>query len=354
MISNLPTLPILQSLIAGNNITSQQQQTLLTAELSTPQTAKAFGISNTEGLEKILPRINLLQTVYADVINLCQSLGFSDSEQTLMTLWRFWLPFTLVLVEQRQKLSRPLIQGILGGQGTGKTTLGAVTRLILGYLGYSSLAISLDDLYKTYRERQLLQSQNPRLIWRGPPGTHDVDLGIQLLNKLRQANPETEILVPRFDKSAYNGAGDRTKPEPVRGNDIILFEGWFVGVRPISPSAFQNPPAPILTPEDRAFAQEINQQLQTYLPLWELLDSLMVLYPTNYRFCQQWRREAEQKMIAGGKAGMSDGEINQFVEYFWKALHPELFIKPLVSNSKLVHLVVEIDVHHRPGNIYQP
>ena len=41
-------------------------------------------------------------------------------------------------------------------------------------------------------------------------------------------------------------------------------------------------------------------------------------------------------MIATGKAGMSDAEIDRFVEYFWKSLHPELFIKPLVNSADLV------------------
>ena len=347
------TLPILESLLTGHH-TNHDQQALLTAELATPETAKAFGITESNGLEKIAQRINLLQTVYPDLIKFCQKFGFSNSEQTLITLWYFWLPLAIFFAEQKNKLASPLIQGILGGQGTGKTTLAAVTRLILSHLGYSSVSISLDDLYKTYQERQLLQTRNPRLIWRGPPGTHDVDLGVQLLDNLRQATPETEISVPHFDKSAYGGAGDRTTPEKIKGVDIVLFEGWFVGVHPISETAFQAPPAPISTAEDRDFARDMNEQLRNYLPLWERLDSLIVLYPTDYRFCQQWRREAEQKMIAEGKAGMGDEKINQFVEYFWKALHPELFIKPLVSNRELVDLVVEIDINHCPGRIYQP
>jgi len=56
-----------------------------------------------------------------------------------------------------------------------------------------------------------------------------------------------------------------------------------------------------------------------------------------------WRQEAEQKMKAQGKTGMSNQEIKEFVEYFWKALHPELFINTLsVSKS----LVIKIDQNH--------
>lgn len=367
----MTSLHILESWIAGEQPTLEQQQILAAEELAVPARAKAFAIDQTNAVEMIAQRAQLFQAVYTEIKQLCdhafgmalrapRSGSLRDrkdlhlSTKTLDTLWHLWLPWAILLAKKRKKLDRPLIQGILGGQGTGKTTLAAVTRLILHHFGYSTLDLSLDDLYKTYAERQQLQTQDPRLIWRGPPGTHDVKLGIELLDQLRQGKSDQEIYVPRFDKSAFSGAGERTTPEPVKGVDIVLFEGWFVGVQPISESAFEQPPEPIISPEDRNFAQEMNQRLQDYVPLWERLDSLMVLYPTDYRFCKQWRREAEHKMMATGKSGMSDEEINRFVEYFWQALHPDLFIKPLVNNSELVDLVIEIDVQHFPGRVYQP
>jgi D-glycerate 3-kinase len=259
------------------------------------------------------------------------------------------------LAISQQQLNRPFIQGVLGGQGTGKTTLAIVLQLILARLGYRTLSLSLDDLYKTYAERQRLQEQDPRLIWRGPPGTHDVALGLELLDHLRQPNQHQSILVPRFDKSAWGGAGDRTTPEQVESVDIVLFEGWFVGVRPIDPAIFDaSTPPPIQTSDDRAFARDMNEQLEDYLPLWERLDRLMVLYPTDYRLSQQWRRQAEQQMIATGKSGMTDSQIDRFVEYFWKALHPELFITPLTQDPKYVDLVVEINPNRTLGAIYRP
>jgi D-glycerate 3-kinase len=216
------------------------------------------------------------------------------------------------------------------------------------------VAISIDDLYKTYAERQQLQQQDPRLIWRGPPGTHDVDLGITILDQFRQQERQEPILVPRFDKSAFNGAGDRTEPEKVAPVDIVVLEGWFVGTRPVEETAFDCAPPPIITPEDKLFAKNINARLKEYLPLWERLDRLIVLHPVDYRLSKQWRKEAEQKMIASGKSGMSELEIDQFVEYFWRALHPELFIQPLVSNPDLVDMAIEIKANHSYGKVYRP
>ena len=222
----------------------------------------------------------------------------------------------------------------MGGQGTGKTTLCIILKLLLNYLGISCATLSIDDLYLTYTERQALQLKDPRLIWRGPPGTHDINLGLQVIEQCMQGNGTTKILMPRFDKSAFNGAGDRTTPEAISKPDILLFEGWFVGVQPLTEYP-DNFPLPIVTEEDRQFTKDNNQRLQSYLPLWDQLDSLIVLYPEDYRYSQQWRKEAEQKMIATGKTGMSDQECDRFVEYFWKALHPELFIKPLVKTADL-------------------
>jgi D-glycerate 3-kinase len=221
---------------------------------------------------------------------------------------------------------------------------------ILQQLGCSCVRISIDDLYKTYAERQQLQQVDPRLVWRGPPGTHDVALGVRVLDQLRQETGE-EIAIPRFDKSAYAGMGERTNPEIVSSVEIVLFEGWCVGMRPVKEDVFDQAPYPINTSEDVAFAKEMNRRLQAYVPLWERLDGLLVLYPQDYHWSVQWRQEAEQKMKAQGKGGMKDDEIREFVQYFQKSLHPEIFFPPLLQDADLV---VEIDHNHAIAKIYSP
>ena len=125
-------------------------------------------------------------------------------------------------------------------------------------------------------------------------------------------------------------------------------------MRPINPATFDTAPPPIVTEEDKAFARDMNRQLSDYLPLWQRLDSLIVLYPNDYRCSLEWRKQAERQMIAAGKSGMSEKEIEQFVYYFWRSLHPELFIKPLVKSTTSVDLVIEINPDHTFGAVYQP
>lgn len=372
---------ILNNWVAGHTPTELERQQLADEELASLQRAKAFAITRENVEEVIQARSHLFQAVYPNVLSLpsfwpipqeidteAGDIPQSKIEVPLkahqrcdpkfkiaISLWNLWLPLAMQLASIRQQLGRPLIQGVLGGQGTGKTTLGAVLSLILSELGYRTLSLSLDDLYKTYDERQHLQKKDSRLIWRGPPGTHDVELGLQVLDQLRSPSQPQPILLPRFDKSAWGGAGDRSTPEMVQSIDIVLFEGWFVGVRPIDARVFDaSTPAPIETSADRLFARDMNERLKDYVPLWERLDRLMVLYPSDYRHSQQWRRQAEQQMIATGKSGMTDAQVDKFVEYFWRSLHPELFITPLTQNSSLVDLVIEINPDHTTGAIYQP
>ncbi|QSJ16290.1 glycerate kinase [Nostoc sp. UHCC 0702] len=336
-------------LIADTAQTTWLQQARV-ATLANTFKAKAFGITPANVDEVIQMRSHLLKSVMPAFSQFCQTSLHVPPEEMLEVLWDLWLPLAMRLASHRQKLGRPLIQGILGGQGTGKTTMCQVLTLILQQLGYRTLSLSLDDLYKTYSDRLALKQQDPRLIWRGPPGTHDIDLGLNLLDQIRQR--KSPVMVPRFDKSAYSGAGDRTTPEIVTDVDIVLFEGWFVGVRPIDSDAFNSPPPPILTDEDQAFARDMNRQLHDYLPLWERLDSLIVLYPNNYRYSLSWRKQAEQQMIAAGKSGMTEQQIEEFVNYFWRSLHPELFIKPLVQSASAVDLVIEIHPDHTFGAVH--
>jgi D-glycerate 3-kinase len=344
-------LNFLQKLAHQQALTLPELALLLEQELTKHH--NPFQLNPKTGLEQIKIRGNLFTKLYPNILKICHNFGLTNREIVMDLLWRLWLPLSIQIAEKKAKNNSVFIQGILGGQGTGKTTLTSILTLILQELGYSSVSISIDDLYKTYAQRQELKKQDPRLIYRGAPQTHDLNLGLELFKQLHDQET-TEILIPRFDKSAYDGNGERTNFERVNKPDLVLFEGWLVGVRPINESLFNHPPHPILTPEDIQFAKDNNQRLADYLPLWEQLDSLIILDPQDYHFSLQWRKDAEHQMIAQGKTGMSDQEIENFVYYFWRSLHPELFIKPLTKNVKLVDLVIEINQDHLPAKIARP
>jgi D-glycerate 3-kinase len=300
-------------------------------ELRALNSPRAFDFDHLS--DKIQERLDLFHQSQAAIATLCADLNLPFD---IETVWDVWLPLALQIASWKQ--SGCLIQGFLGGQGTGKTTLTKALIVVLAQLGYRAISWSIDDLYLPYVDRAALRHRDPRMIRRGPPGTHDIQLGIDILTQFRQGHFPIEL--PRFDKSAHQGEGDRSNPETIEQADILLFEGWFVGVRPIV-SDFE-------TARDQQFAQDMNRELANYVPLWELLDRLIVLHIPNYQLSKQWRKDAEHKMIAQGKAGMSDSEIDQFVEYFWNALHPEQFIQPMVHQADLT---LEIEAEHTVRSI---
>lgn len=353
----LMPVDILEGWRAGNCPIDRDFEQLAFWELADDLRSPAFGVTPANVAEVIHRKTDL----FFSILNILHTFPVK-STNFWEILWNLWLPLAMKLSSETQSLKRPLIQGILGGQGTGKTTLSEVLRLILGKLGYSTVSLSLDDLYKTYADRLQLQKQDPRLIWRGPPGTHDVELGIAVLDELRSSKTGElvavkNIQIPRFDKSAWGGAGDRILPESVSDVDIVLFEGWFVGVEPVDELQLNqflaDSPFPICTEGDQQFARDMNAKLWDYVPLWNRLDRLIVLYPQDYRVSQVWRNQAEREMMAAGKPGMSELEINRFVEYFWKALHPELFIKSMVAGGVSVDLAIELRCDRTIEKIYK-
>ncbi|AFZ43290.1 glycerate kinase [Halothece sp. PCC 7418] len=329
-------IPALSKVIDQQGITQEEVVSLAKSRLLSPEPS-------------IQKELDFFPTAYSAIKHYCSDIRLSEADR-LDLLWKVWLPLALQIAAKKDQKPSAIIQGILGLQGTGKTTLSTILRLLLNELGYHTVTLSIDDLYKTYADRQQLQKDDPRLVWRGPPGTHDVEIGIELLDQIREG--KIPISIPRFDKSAFNGMGDRATPEIIHQPiDILLFEGWFIGVQPVAESVFESPPPPITTEADRQFAKDNNRRLTAYLPLWNRLDGLIILSPVDYRLSQRLRKEAEQKMIAQGKSGMSAAEIDQFVEYFWRSLHPELFITPLIESRRGVDLVIEIDENHLPTKL---
>lgn len=76
---------------------------------------------------------------------------------------------------------------------------------------------------------------------RGQPSTHDIALGKELFRAIR--NRDSNIKIPSYDKSAFNGQGDRRAAnewETINDDssrqkvEVVIFEGWCVGFRSLS------------------------------------------------------------------------------------------------------------------------
>lgn len=213
---------------------------------------------------------------------------------------------------------RPLVVGINGAQGSGKTTLCRFLEELLYQRRLRTVTLSLDDLYLTKAERlTLAQDEHPLFATRGVPGTHDVALGEAILDALRADRTTT---LPRFDKAADDRAAEGKIAEgPV---DVILFEGWCVGAVPQPAAALRDPVNRLEADEDPdgSWRREVNRRLATdYAELFARIDLLVMLKVESFEAVRANRRLQEQKLAARDPAGaalMDDTALDRFLMYY--------------------------------------
>src|SRR4051812_37808865 len=77
-----------------------------------------------------------------------------------------------------RRCARPLLVGICGSQGSGKTTACEYVARTLSASGVRVAILSIDDLYLPRAAREdLARRVHPMLLTRGVPGTHEPSLG---------------------------------------------------------------------------------------------------------------------------------------------------------------------------------
>lgn len=212
-----------------------------------------------------------------------------------------------------------LVLGISGAPGSGKSTLCRTLEDRLAHEGLRAVTLSLDDLYLTAAERRrLARNVHPLCGVRGTAGTHDVALGIRTITALRQASPQDRTPLPRFDKAT----DDRHREtDAVRGRpDVLLFEGWLVGVPPAPPWTGPTNEREAREDPDGDWARWSLRALSTdYPPLWRLLDGLLFIEVPSYEAVLEgrWRQEEAlraRRPDAGGT--MTRAEVDAFMALF--------------------------------------
>jgi D-glycerate 3-kinase len=217
----------------------------------------------------------------------------------------------------RMRDARPLVVGICGAQGSGKSTLAAA--LAARMQAIPTALLSLDDLYLTHAERERLAREvHPLLLTRGVPGTHDVALGLDVLDRLGRGEA---VPLPRFDKASDDRAPAAQWPSAPAGTGLLILEGWCVGARPQPEAALAAPVNALEREEDREgiWRRYVNRALaEQYPPLFDRVDLLVFLAAPSWEVVRTWRTEQEHELRRRrpGAATMSDGEIGRFVQYY--------------------------------------
>ena len=247
----------------------------------------------------------------------------------------------------RQEFSQPIILGITGLQGSGKSTWAtAIVDMLASEHNLRALAISIDDLYKTHAElisQKTKDPENKLYHTRGQPGTHDEQLAGKFFKGLKNYGGESELGIPSFDKSKFNGEGDRVpesdwskiKQKP----DIVVFEGWCLGFQPLSPSAVEDTYAlaksgklVMNTPAQHQLVhlQEVNKNLRRYCDVFmgpRHFDFFVHIDTDDLHNVYTWRLQQEHKMIEIKGSGMSDDQVQTFVNGYMPSY--ELYLDSL-------------------------
>jgi D-glycerate 3-kinase len=237
--------------------------------------------------------------------------------------------------------------GVCGTQASGKSTLCAQLVAAARARGVRALTLALDDYYLTRGERRALARRaHPLLATRGVPGTHDAKRLGRTLDALR-AGRVAGLRLPRFDK----GKDTRVPPSRERrlraAPELVLVEGWCVGVPPQTRSALARPVNALELGEDPSgdWRKWVDARLRReYVPVWRRFDALLLLAAPSFEIVRRWRGEPERELRRrrGATHAMSEAQLDRFVMHYERLTRHALQVVP-----RLADVVVRLDLRRR-------
>ncbi len=229
--------------------------------------------------------------------------------------------------------------GISGGQGAGKSTLAELMVQAMALQGRRVAVCSLDDFYLPgHARRALAEAEHPLLATRGPPGTHDLELAVAVVQRILRGE---RTALPRFDKG-------RDEPEPssrwpvVERLDVLLLEGWCLGVQPQPEALLAAPVNALEANEDGAghWRRQVNDACGDYQALWRLVDWWIYIDVPDMAAVRQWRGEQELALPAAKR--MSWSALERFVAHYER-----LTLWQKQSFSPQADWLIRLDRDHR-------
>lgn len=274
-----------------------------------------------------------------------------------------YLPLTHWIATKHN--TAPIILGINGAQGSGKSTLCKIISVLLTHgFNKSVLQLSIDDLYLSKKKRQQLGLDiHPLLKTRGVPGTHDVALGISILSSLREKKQlNAAIKIPCFDKAQDDVLAEKSWRKVNKNVDIILFEGWCVGATAQTKNQLNHATNELEEKEDKqgVWRNYVNDQLgSSYKALFEFFDYQIMLKVPDMASVFEWRSLQEKKLALSCKQKnltqkcniMSAKELEHFIMHFERITKASLQDMPAIADVVLAlnkkHQVCDIKFNNK-------
>ena len=251
-----------------------------------------------------------------------------------------------VVLRRRAALDRPILVGLCGAQGSGKSTTAARLASQLDARDVANVVLSLDDFYLTRAERGALgRDVHPLLQTRGVPGTHDVGLACRTIDALLRG--ERDVAVPRFDKSIDDRAPPDAWTRVAAPVPVVILEGWCVGARPIGTEALAHPINELERDEDAdgRWRRHVDTVLGgDYAALFGRLDVQVLLRAPDFAHVHAWRLEQEDKLAQNSDhvlAVMDGPAITRFIAHYERLTRWIMVDMP-------ADLVIEIDDQRKP------
>jgi len=273
---------------------------------------------------------------------------FNNSKKKITSLKRDYIPMAFWIEKKYKEKGKTLFLGLSGGQGSGKTTIAGILKIILRkFFKRKVYTISIDDFYKTLNERnKMSQKIHPLFKTRGVPGTHDINLIRKFFTFIKRRKFK-KFKTPKFDKSI----DDRIKKEYwtsiKKRPEIIILEGWCVGAKPQSNSLIKNSINILEKNEDKnlAWRNYVNKKLKNeYKKIFSMIDHLIFIKVPNFNMVLKWRLLQERKLKKKSylnKKIMSHTQIKRFVMFYER-----ITLQMIKDLNKYASLVILLKKNH--------
>ena len=272
---------------------------------------------------------------------------FKNKEKMIKS---FLIPISFWIAKKAKK-NKPCIVGLSGGQGSGKTTISSIISIILRkYFKLNVFTISIDDFYKTRKERFSLSKKiHPSLMTRGVPGTHDINMMLDFFKRLKRKEFRS-LKLPKFNKAIDNRYNKKLWYSLKKRPDIIIFEGWCVGAKAEKNNTLKKSINSFEKFRDKKliWRRYVNKQLQSkYKQLYDQLNCLLYIKSNNFNLLRNWRIKQENKLRLKNKRSnsnkiMSNKEVINFMNTYQRVTQNMFKTVPKVAS-----IILNLNTNHQ-------
>ena len=266
----------------------------------------------------------------------------------IKNLKKIYIPISFWINNKCKKKGRTLILGLSGSQGSGKTTVTSILQIILKkFFKKDIYIISIDDFYKTLRDRNRMSQQKHSLFkTRGVPGTHDINLIKNFFISAKRKKFK-KIKLPKFNKSIDDRSKKNYWHNINKRPEIIILEGWCVGAKPQIISSLRKPVNILERHEDKdlIWRKYANEKLKKeYKEVFAMIDYFIFMKVPNFKIVFKWRLLQENKLrkkLHYKKKIMTYSAIKRFIMFYQR-----ITLQMMKDLSKSASIVLLLKKNH--------